>query len=261
MRWILVLLLAAAGAAPALAEDSVESLAKAAQNPLSPVLTAPLQNNFNLGMGPDNEMGYQLNIQPIIPIALSSNWNCVVRPILPILDIPLGGGQRQAGLGDLKVETFLSPNTRSDVLWGVGPMAMFPTATADSLGAGQWNFGPSLVAVVSRGPWVIGALITQTWSVAGESGRPPTSPFNIEPFVNYNLPHGWAIGTSPTFTADWKAPDDAWTVPLGGGISRTFKIARQSLSLSGSVYYNVVRPQFQEHWQLELTLSFLFPPT
>jgi hypothetical protein len=257
---VLIALLAVGGAATASADEDVEALAKKSQNPVAAMISAPFQNNFNFGMGPDKEMGYNLNIQPVVPLSLSSNWNYIVRPIIPILDIPLGGGHRAAGLGDLTLETFFTPNNESSVIWGLGPMAVFPTATEQALGNGQWNLGPAAVGVVTHGHWVVGALITQSFSVAGENGRSATAPFGLQPFINYNLPHGWAISTSPTFTADWQADGDhAWTVPVGGSIARTMIVAKQPLTLSVSAYYNVDKPKYQADYQIRLTLTFMFP--
>ena len=101
------------GAATAYAETDVEALAKKSQNPVEAMVSVPFQNNFNFGMGPDKEMGYNLNIQPVVPLTLSSNWNYIVRPILPILDIPLGGGRRKSGLGDLPLEPFFTPKPQA----------------------------------------------------------------------------------------------------------------------------------------------------
>ena len=47
-----------------------------------------------------------------------------------------------------------------------------------------------------HGPWVVGALINQQWSVAGW-GHKDVNSMLIQPFVNYNLPDGWYL-TSPT---------------------------------------------------------------
>ena len=258
---VLIALLAAGGAATAkAAEEDVEALAKKSQNPVAAMISAPFQNNFNFGMGPDKEMGYNLNIQPVVPLSLSSNWNYIVRPIIPILDIPMGGGHREAGLGDLTLETFFTPNNDSPVIWGLGPMAVFPTATEEALGNGQWNLGPAAVGVVMHGHWVVGALLTQSFSVAGENGRSATAPFGLQPFINYNLPHGWAISTSPTFTADWQAGGShAWTVPVGGSIARTMIVAKQPLTLALAAYYNVDKPKYQADYQIRLTLTFMFP--
>ena len=248
------------GAATAYAETDVEALAKKSQNPVEAMVSVPFQNNFNFGMGPDKEMGYNLNIQPVVPLTLSSNWNYIVRPILPILDIPLGGGRRKSGLGDLTLETFFTPSNAKSFIWGVGPMAIFPTATERELGNGQWDLGPAAVGVYMHGPWVLGALVTQGWSVAGESGRPGTAPFSVQPFINYNLPHGWAITTAPTYTADWRSDaNNAWTLPVGGGISRTLLVGKQPLSLALVAYYNVDKPRFQADYQIRFAVTFMFP--
>lgn len=96
--------------------------------------------------------------------------------------------------------------------------------------------------------------------VAGENGRSATAPFGLQPFINYNLPHGWAISTSPTFTADWQAGGDhAWTVPVGGSIARTMIVAKQPLTLALAAYYNVDKPLYQADYQIRLTLTFMFP--
>ncbi len=58
-------------ACPAHAEGkSKEELAKAAQNPIANMISVPLQNNINTGIGPDDETQNILNIQPVYPISL-----------------------------------------------------------------------------------------------------------------------------------------------------------------------------------------------
>ena len=32
------------------------------------MISVPFQNNFNFGIGPNNVMQYNLNVQPVIPI-------------------------------------------------------------------------------------------------------------------------------------------------------------------------------------------------
>jgi hypothetical protein len=148
-------LLLLCGAVTAHAETDVEALAKKSQNPVEAMVSAPFQNNFNFGMGPDKEVGYNLNIQPVVPLTLSSNWNYIVRPILPILDIPLGGGRRKSGLGDLTLETFFTPSNAKSFIWGVGPMAIFPTATERELGNGHgtWARPQSVFTCTGPGSW------------------------------------------------------------------------------------------------------------
>ncbi len=50
------------------AKDS--DLAKQAQNPVANLISLPLQNNTNFGIGPDDETQNILNIQPVLPFGL-----------------------------------------------------------------------------------------------------------------------------------------------------------------------------------------------
>src|SRR5688572_14873773 len=69
---------------PAAAGDAAAELAKKLSNPVADLISVPLQNNFDFGAGPDGDgIQYRLNIQPVIPISLSSNWNLISRTILP----------------------------------------------------------------------------------------------------------------------------------------------------------------------------------
>ena len=47
------------GGAEEQTHDAAE-LAKVAQNPVSDLVSLPLQNNFNFGVGPDNDVNYNL---------------------------------------------------------------------------------------------------------------------------------------------------------------------------------------------------------
>jgi hypothetical protein len=71
-------------AAPAQAELSVEELAKLAQNPVGNLITLPFQNNTNFNVGPENGTQKILNIQPVIPVAVNSEWNVITRTIVPL---------------------------------------------------------------------------------------------------------------------------------------------------------------------------------
>src|SRR5262245_17386562 len=83
----------------------------------------------------------------------------------------------------------------------------------------------------------------------------------LQPFLNYNLPKGWYLTSSPLITANWEADDDnRWTVPIGGGIGRIFKIGHQAINANIAAYYNVVTPDNTgANWQLRAEWTFLFP--
>src|SRR5262245_6447721 len=64
--------------------DDAAQLAKKLSNPVAALISVPLQSNFDFGAGPDgNGFQYKLNIQPVVPISLSSDWNLISRTILP----------------------------------------------------------------------------------------------------------------------------------------------------------------------------------
>jgi hypothetical protein len=191
--------------APAAAEDAVdgarkevdtEALARAAQNPVADMVSIPFQDNIGFGYGPGNK-GTQnvLNIQPVIPLHVTEDWNVITRTILPIVSQPsFTGGAGTTGLGDLTITAFLSPAKPGGVIWGVGPVASFPTATSPFTGSqSTWGLGPSAVALAMPGHWVLGVLVNQIWSVAGASA----SQMLIQYFVNYNFEGGWYLTTSP----------------------------------------------------------------
>ena len=48
-----------------------------------------IQNNNNFGMNPGYRTQDVLNIQPVIPLAISKDWNLLVRWIMPIVYQPL----------------------------------------------------------------------------------------------------------------------------------------------------------------------------
>src|SRR4051794_3496714 len=68
----------------ALAQQSDESLAAAAQNPVAAMYSLPFQNNIYGGIGPRHDSTANvLNIQPVIPITVG-DWNIISRTIAPL---------------------------------------------------------------------------------------------------------------------------------------------------------------------------------
>src|SRR3954470_8063533 len=78
-------------AAPALGEMTAEELAKLAQNPVGNLISLPFQNNTNLNFGPEKGTQNILNIQPVVPISVSSEWNIITRTIVPVIWNPALG--------------------------------------------------------------------------------------------------------------------------------------------------------------------------
>jgi hypothetical protein len=227
--------------------QSTEELAKAAQNPIASMISLPFQNNTNFNFGPEEETQNVLNIQPVVPFELNEDWNLITRTIVPVISQPgfAPGQSRENGLGDIQFTTFLSPKSpgANGVIWGVGAVAQFDTASDDRLGMGAFGLGPSFVALKMTGPWVLGGLVNNIWSVSED--RDKVNMFLFQPFVNYNFPDkpGRYLTFAPIVTANWEASgDDVWTVPLGLGIGQITKFGKQPVNLQASAYYNLVAP-------------------
>lgn len=264
--------------------DETGQLQKATQNPVAGLISVPIQSNTNFGIGPFDRNQGVLNIQPVVPVNLGENWNLIVRWITPIIWQPAPGTanlevfgiventpayfaaqnvQAHAGvfgLGDMTPTFFFSPAKPHKVIWGAGPMFALPTATGRVLGQGKLSIGPSVVVLTQPGPWTIGALVNNVWSIAGPSDRANVNQMSLQYFINYNMKKGWFISISPIITANWQASSgNVWTVPVGGGVGRVFRLGFQPVNVSVAFFGNVVHPVEGSPWGMRLQLSFLFP--
>ena len=242
--------------------SDTEALAKAVQNPVASMISLPLQNNINTGIGPNDQTQNILNIQPVWPFELNDDWNLITRTIIPVISQPgvlTPKGERINGLGDTTFTAFVSPSDASDIIWGVGPVFLLPTGK-DELTADKWGAGISGVVLTMPGRWVIGSLVNNIWSFAGD-GKNDVNSFLWQYFVNYNFDEGWYFTSAPIITANWEADSDhRWTVPFGGGIGKVFKIGKQPMNAQLSAYKNVITPDdYGADWQFRVQLQFLFP--
>jgi hypothetical protein len=263
------LLAAALVAASAHAELSAEDLAKIAQNPVGNLISVPFQENAYFNVGPQNGTQNVLNIQPVIPISISDDWNIITRTILPIVSLPaFAPGQGSvSGIGDVQISAFLSPAKPGAWIWGVGVVTQLPTHTNDRLGNNNAGLGPTFVVLhLEHGsPWVYGVLLNNIWSVGSSdypfnSNAPKYSNGLMQPFLNYNFEGGAYLTTSPIITVNWEARgSQQWTVPMGGGVGKLFKIGRLPVNTQIGAYFNVVRPDFANNWALRAQVQFMFP--
>jgi hypothetical protein len=249
---------------PVVAEEETETteLAKAAQNPVASMISVPFQSNFNFGMGQEDKMGYILNIQPIIPMKLNDRWNLITRIVTPISYLPelTDGGEDYFGFGDINPQFYFA-TISGKLIWGAGPQFQFPTASYDQLGSEKYAAGPAAVVLTMDGPWVYGALANNLWSFAGNDDRRKVNSMTLQPFVNYNLPKGWYLSSSPVITANWVAvnDDDIWTVPVGAGIGKIIKIGNQPVNISLGFYDYVEHPSGAADWQIKFQVQLMFP--
>lgn len=286
------------------AEDDAAELAKQLSNPVSSLISVPFQANEDFHMGPTNK-GYQfkLNIQPVIPVSISQDWNLIIRTILPVIsqhdvfyrDIPTRfpglpdrilreippalrddaeklasklyrdairkhpQNRSQDGLGDTTQSFFLSPKAPGPggIIWGVGPVFLYPTATQDMLGGEKWGLGPTFVLLKQTGGWTVGILANQIWSVAGNSERNNISSSFVQPFISYTtkMHTTYALNTESTY--DWE--DSQWTVPINLTVAQVLKIGKQPVQIQLGGRYYAEGPSGAPDWGVRLAFTLLFP--
>lgn len=234
-------------------------LAQKLANPVADLISVPVQSNYDFGMGPGDGSRWTTNIQPVIPFELGEHWNLISRTILPVIrqeGILPGGVANAEGLGDMVQSLFFSPRD-GDLIWGVGPAMMLPTASDDLLGTGKWCLGPTAVVLKQDGRWTYGALANHLWDIAGEGGRSAVNATFLQPFVSYTLPSATTFTLNLESTFDWH--HHQWNVPVHAMISQLARIGDQAVQFSAGIRYYAEAPDGGAEWGLRLGLTFLFP--
>jgi hypothetical protein len=266
LRGLLALSIAACLTSPALAQAE-HSLTEKSQNPIGDIIGVPFQNSTNFGVGTLDKTQNVLLFEPFAPISLDPDWNLVVRPITPITYQPalFPGDSYDFGIGDIQVQTYLVPKKPVPVpggsfIWGVGPVLQAKTATDPRLGTGKWSAGAGAVVFFAIKPFTYGALLNNIWSFAGDSDRANVNLMTLQPFINYNMKDGWYLTSSPVMTADWEATSgNRFTIPLGGGFGRVFKIGHQPINAQIQAFGYADKPAGGPDWTLRTQWTFLFP--
>jgi len=240
--------------------DEEADLAKKTLNPVADLISVPFQENVDFGIGPNNATRSLLNIQPVIPFHLNSDWNLISRTILPVvyLGSPAPGIPSTGGLGDTQQSFFFSPVKPTDGwIWGVGPIFFLPTATDPLLGPTKWGAGPTAVVLQQQHGWTYGALANQIWSFAGNNQQRSVNQTYLQPFVSYTFPTYTSLTFNTESTYDWTARQ--WTIPFNLMVSQILKIGKQPVSIQLGGRYYAAGPFGGPTWGMRLTFTFLFP--
>ncbi len=266
-----------AGCQPTLAQMSALM-----NNPLGNVAMLYTQFDFtrlkNPSTGKTADKGNYMGIAQF-PKRLNKDWNLINRVIWNVPSIPLDQdkldaakigvsnasdsfivppgspplidlfGGRTTGFGDMYYVGLFSPTEPIKLdgggkfVWGAGFDLGFPTASEDILGTGRWTAGPSALGVYLGRKWKIGALATQFWDFAGEDDRDDVNLTNLQYFVFYSLDETTSIGAAPNIIANWQQTDDnILTLPVGIGISKTFKFGKVPVRFGAEIHYSVIQP-------------------
>lgn len=238
---------------------SAQELADKLANPVASLISVPLQNNLNYGIGPYNGVKYTINVQPVIPFKLSDNLNLITRYILPVVDQRniTGLNTHEFGLSDATVTAFFAPKS-SKLIYGIGPAFLVPTATEKFLGTEKFGLGPSLLIMHQGKGLSVGFIANQIWSVAGASDRADFNSFYTQIFLSHSYKSGASWGVNAEITQNWEGNTTLISLnPTMGGIT---KFGKQVVQFSVQPLIPIVGHQsIRPDWGLRAVIAFVFP--
>ena len=234
---------------------NADELAKKLANPIAAMISVPFQYNYARTFNEDGHRNL-LNIQPVVPMSISKDWNLISRTIVPIIQQKdVQPNNTQFGLGDTTQSFWFSPKepTKSGLIWGVGPAALIPTGT-DGIGANTFALGPTVIVLKQQGPWTYGMLFNQLWNVGGQAD---ISSMFIQPFLAKGLGKGRTLSVNAESTYDWNSKK--WTVPINVAYSKVSKWGKQMVSNQVGAGWYATSPSGGPEWQLRYMMVLLFP--
>jgi hypothetical protein len=233
-------------------------LADDLQNPVADLISVPLQNRWDHGIGPANATLYTGNVQPVIPFRLSKNWTLITRTIVPVIHAqsPLPGGSDQTGLGDILQTFFFSPKKIHGWILGGGPVFKWPTASKSELGSGKYGVGPSIIVFHQAKGLTYGMLDNHVWSFAGWSDKKISATF-LQPVFAYRTK------TFTTFLliieANYNWVNEQWITTVGPGVGQMLKIGSQPIALNFGWKFYTDSPAGGPDHGVVFQVTFPFP--
>lgn len=264
-KWAIILLICAISLSSqsAKAQDSgadAAALALKLSNPIASLISLPFQNNTDWGIGAAKGSRNTLNIQPVVPVALSEKLNLITRWVQPVISQYniTGVGESESGLGDAVVSAFVSPVNSGKITYGVGPVFLLPVGTNDLFTANALGIGPTAVALYQSNGYTVGALVNQIWSLSGDEKSSDVNQLFLQPFFTYNWKSGAGLGANFEITQNWLT--DATTVWLNPILSAVTSIGKQKTQLAVGPRFNLAAPNGSKaDFGIRAALVFLFP--
>jgi len=245
------------------AKPSADEIAASLANPNTPLASLNLKFQYRQFEGDlpgaDDEIGTGLIFQPTLPFPLNGGDKIIFRPAIPLLidqpvfDAASGEFDTESGIGDIGYDLAYAPKSEDGRLLAYGIVGTIPTATEDSLGTDRWTLGPEFfIGKVSK-KYVLGALLTHQWDIAG-SGDADISLTSFNLFYVLLPGGGWNVGTAPIMTYDNE--NDEATIPINLNAGKTVIWNGRPWKLGAEINYFIDAPDaFAQEWFIGFNIS------
>jgi len=244
--------------------DAAAELSKKLANPVANLISVPIKLDWDTGIGTAGADRSVFIIQPVIPFSIGKDWNLITRTIIPyiVAESPLLGslgGSKASGLGDITQSFFFSPKapTANGLIWAVGPVLYYPTASNDAFATKKWGGGPTALLLKQSNGWTRGLLVNHIWSFGGPESSADFSNTFIQPFLSYTTKTQTTIGLNTESTYGWK--NHEWSVPINLTVAQLVRFGKQPVSFTLGARSYVAGPTGKPDWGLRLVVTLLFP--
>ena len=254
-----------------------EEIAKELANPNTALTSLKFQFQFfsfdgDLPRADDQDM-FKLFFQPTLPFPLENGNTVWVRPgVSIILDQPVydAGSMRLSsadGFGDMTLDVQYGTILENGFLWSVGFSSLFPTASKEELGSGQWALGPGFQLGLVNEKSIYAVFVNHQWDIAGSGKSSPELPFlrqpkdeagisltTIQPFGIFLPGEGWSFGSAPIMTYNHESQE--WMIPLNLTVGKTVTMNGRPWDFSVDINYYVDRPDLiAPKWMVSFNVS------
>ncbi len=238
-------------------EKSNGDVAKQLANPISNIVTAPFEWNYDRGTGYNQSGSDQtLLFQPVIPFNVGGGNIIIARPIVTAEWLNNVNGYTGAGLSNIQLETFYIPYSTSSLIWGIGPYFSSPAGSSGQFGSRQTGAGVNAVIVNQIGAWTYGVMAFQSWSMGGTATSGTANNFYAQPFIAYVTPDAWtfSLNTQSNYNYDMHRASN----PVNFDISKLLQIDKLPIQFTIGPRYNVSSmPGWPQGWGARAVITFV----
>jgi len=192
-----------------------------------------------------------MNLQAvIIPVKKHEGLRHLIRATMPLETTPDTPTSYASGFGDFVIQdAFKFSKEGATTEWGVGPLLVAPTATADALGAGKWQIGVAgIIVQLLRGGSIVSGILTWQTDFAGDPARPGTNLVTFQPDIALALgTTGFYLSTSPIWTFD--LVNNNYLIPFSIGFGKVMEVDKTIVNVTFepqiTIYHKGVQPTAQ----------------